>query len=90
MFRYKKSIPIPYDRQGYIYFTSRLYKTMPLKDRQRIEQICRDSAGHYWRAVLEFVTTSANATYIEQKHHLSKATLYRCVGKYYEHFPRKL
>ena len=90
MFRYKRGVPIPYNRQGYIYFQSRLYKELPSKDRAKIDQICKDAAGQYWRAVLEFVTTSANATYIEQKHHLSKATLHRYVQKYYMIFPRKL
>ena len=29
MFRFKKSVPVSYDRQGYIYFTSRLYEELP-------------------------------------------------------------
>lgn len=90
MFRYKKSVPLSYNRQGYVYFQSLLYKELPSRERQKIEQLCKDAAGQYWRAVLEFVTTSANATYIETHHHLSRATLYRYVQKYYMIFPRKL
>ena len=29
MFRYKKSIPVSYERQGYIYFSSLLYRELP-------------------------------------------------------------
>lgn len=90
MFRYKKSIPVPYDRQGYIYFQSRLFRDLSKTDQDRIIRLCKESAGQYWRALLEFVTTSADATYIEQKHHLSRATLYRCVHRYYVRFPTKL
>ena len=28
MFRYKKSVPVSYERQGYIYFASRLYREL--------------------------------------------------------------
>ena len=90
MFRFKKGVPLSYNRQGYVYFQSLLYKELPSKDRQKIDGLCKEVAGQYWRAVLEFVTTSANATYIEQKHHISRATLYRYVQKYYVSFPRKL
>ena len=29
LFRYKRSLPVSYERQGYIYFASRLYEDMP-------------------------------------------------------------
>ena len=36
MFRFKKSVPVEYDRQGYIYFASRLHKELPADEQQRI------------------------------------------------------
>ena len=90
MFRYKRGIDVPYNRQGYIYFQSLLYRELSPREQQKIRKLCQESAGIYWRALLEFVTTEANATYIEQKHHLSRATLYRCVQRYYVNFPRTL
>ena len=36
MFRFKKSVPVEYDLQGYIYFTSRLHRTLPADEQQRI------------------------------------------------------
>lgn len=90
MFRYKSGIPVSYNRQGYIYFQSLLYKELTDQDQIRIRQLCRECAGQYWRALLEFVTTDADATYIESRHHVSRSTLYRCVREYYVRFPRKL
>ena len=89
-FRYKSGIPLSYDRQGYVYFQSKLYRELSQDDQKTIRDLCKMSAGHYWRAVLEFVTTDANATYIENKHHVSHATLYRAVQRYYMIFPPKL
>jgi len=91
MFRYKSGIRVHYNRQGYIYFASRLYSEMPPDAQKKIEKLCYDAAGpQYCCALLEFVSTDADATYIERKHHLSRSTLYRCVRQYYERFPRKL
>ena len=36
MFRYKKSIPVSYERQGYIYFTSLLYWELPKRTQEKI------------------------------------------------------
>lgn len=90
MFRYKRGIKEGYDRQGYIYFTSRQYKAMSKEDREKIRQLCIQSGGEHYRELLEFVTTDATATAIGMKYCISKATLYRAVRKYYESFPDKL
>ncbi len=36
VFRYKKSIPVSYERQGYIYFTSLLYWELPKRTQEKI------------------------------------------------------
>ena len=74
MFRYKKSVPVSYERQGYIYFSSLLYREMPERAQQKILNLCMEcGGGDYYRALFEFVTTDANATYICMKHSLSPA-----------------
>ena len=84
MFRYKKSVPVSYERQGYIYFSSLLYREMPEKAQRKILNLCMEcGGGDYYRALFEFVTTDA-------KHSLSRSTLERIVRKYYEGFPRRL
>lgn len=89
MFRFKKSIPVSYNRQGYIYFRSLLYREMGKKAKEQIERACMES-GEHWKAVLEFVTTDQTATSICMKHHISQSTLERAVRTYYTSFPRKL
>jgi len=90
MFRYKKSVPVSYDRQGYIYFTSRLYKELKPTQQEKIVNLCLEHGGEYYQALFEFVTTDAGATAVCMKHCLSRSTLERVVRAYYENFPRKL
>ena len=90
MFRYKKSIHVPYERQGYIYFVSRAYDELPEWQRGRIRQLCDKAGGEYAAALLEFVTTDTGAVAVCMRHHLSEDTLMRVVKKYYEAFPRRL
>ena len=40
MFRYKRGVKADYNRQGYIYFTSRLYKDLPEEDQRVILNLC--------------------------------------------------
>ncbi len=90
MFRFKKSVPVSYDRQGLIYFTSRLYQELPQQAKDKILNLCMECGGEYYQALFEFVTTGAGATNVCMQHHLSRSTLERAVRKYYEHFPREL
>ena len=64
MFRYKRSIPVSEDKQGYVYYASRLYSQMDRKGREAIHRLCQAAGGEYSEALLEFVTTDATATAI--------------------------
>lgn len=83
VFRFKKAIPVSYDRQGFIYFFSRRYRELGAEERKRIRQICAKAGGEYREAVLEFVTTSAGAAAVCMKHNISVSTLERAVRRYY-------
>ncbi len=89
-FRVKKSIPLSADRQGYVYFRSRMYRELGERRQSVIRALCRDAGGEYASAVLEFVTSDAGATAICMRHHLSRETLDRAVRKYYLNFPKNL
>ena len=39
MFRFKSGVDVTYNRQGYIYFTSRLYKELAEEDQQKILKV---------------------------------------------------
>ncbi len=90
MFRQKKSLKLSYERQGYIYFTSKNYKALPKEKRQRIEELCLKAGGEYHKALLEYVTTDASVTKICLSHHIDDNTLYRVVNRYYMNFPKVL
>lgn len=90
MFRYKKAVPVSYDRQGYIYFASRLFKELPVAQQKKILNLCAECGGEHHQALFEFVTTDVGATAVCMEHHLSRSTLERAVRKYYEKFPKRL
>ena len=90
MFRFKSGVKVDYNRQGYIYFTSRLYKELQPDAQRKILNLCTEHGGEHYQALLECVTTDATATALCRKHYISKNTLYRCVRKYYENFPERL
>lgn len=90
LFRFKSGIKVSYDRQGYVYFISRLYKELPKKEQHIILDLCHKAGGEYYSALFDFVTTDTTAVAVCLKYHLSADTLYRRVRKYYEAFPLPL
>lgn len=87
MFRYKKSVPVSYERQGYVYFKSLCYKILPEREQQQIVNACVRAAGEHYQALFQFVTSEAGAEAVCQRHHISRSTLERAVRRYYEVFP---
>lgn len=91
MFRYKPSIPVPYERQGYIYFRSLTYPNMTDREKQRIQGLCAVSAGPYEKALLDHVTKGESVKYVCQKHYIGYPnTIYKAIKRYYELFPTDL
>lgn len=90
MFRYKKGIGVSYNRQGYIYFASRMYRELPVGKRKKLEALCDQCGGENSRALLDFVTTDAGADVVCDRHYLSRSTLHRMVRRYYREFPETL
>lgn len=90
MYRYKKSVPVDYDTQAYIYYKSLMYRKLPKKDRELIGRLCEAAGGEHAAALLDFVTTKKDATYICREHYISRSTLERVVRKYYVAYARIL
>ena len=90
MFRFKKSIPVEYDQQGYIYFVSKQFDRLPVSQQKRIRRLCEEAGGEYARALFEFVTTDAGAMAVCGRHYLSESTLERIVRKYYIAFSKSV
>lgn len=90
VFRFKRAVPVEYDLQGYIYFTSKLYNALPQREQTRILNLCMVAGGEYYQALFEFVTGSAGATAVCSKYYLSQSTLERVVHQYYVLFAEAL
>lgn len=91
MFRYKPSIPVSYERQGYIYFKSLTYPEMTARQQERIRALCERSAGHLSKALLEYVTTGDSVKAVCHRHFIASPTsIYRALKRYYELFPQDL
>ena len=90
MFRPKTSLPLSYERQGYIYFISKNYKALPPEKRQRIVELCYEAGGEYHKALFAYVTTDDSVTKICLQHHIDDNTLHRAVNRYYMNFPKVL
>ena len=86
MFRHQKSIPLSYERQGYIYFTSRMYAELPERRRRKIRELCTEHGDEYADALLEFMTTDQGETEICMRYNLSQSTLRRAKRRCYEGF----
>ena len=83
MYRYKKSIPLSYERQGVIYFYSLLYRELDADQQGIIRKICRTAGGEHYRALLEYVTEGEDILLVCQRHFISRSTLLRAVKRYY-------
>ena len=51
MFRYKKSVPVSYERQGYIYFASRLYRELTEEQQHKLLNLCLQCGGEHYQAL---------------------------------------
>lgn len=83
MFRFKRSIPLDYNAQGYIYFQSLRYSELSEREKKKIRRFCKLAGGEYQEAVLAFVTGEEGENAICQRYFMSRSTLERMVRKYY-------
>lgn len=89
-FRFKRGIPVDYEQQGYIYFTSRRFRDLPKKQQEKILSLCREAGGEHAEALFEFVTTDSGAVEVCDRFYISESTLERVVRKYYLAFQKTL
>lgn len=89
-FRFKRSVPVPYDEQGYIFFQSRRYKRLEPAEQQQILDLCMEAGGEHYKALFDFVTEGTGAVAVCAKHYISQSTLERIVRRYYLAFSELL
>lgn len=90
MFKFRKHLGIPYQVQGYIHFKSHNYHRLSDHERSEIDELCHLAGGEYEAALRRFLITDVTATKVCIDYFLSKATLYRCVDKYYKMFAERM
>jgi hypothetical protein len=73
-----------------IYFTLQNFRALPQGKQEKLRQLCRDTAGEYDVALWDYLTTEKGYVGVSMDHNLSQATLFRCVKRFYESFPKAL
>lgn len=86
MFRFKRAVPVSYNRQGFIYFYSKRFAELTPEEQKIIKTVCHKAGGEHYNAVLEAVTTDHSETAVCMRHNLSESTLKRAVRRYYALF----
>lgn len=80
MFRQLKSIPVPYKRQGYIFFVCLNYIYLSDEMKKRIFGLCMEITGEYYQALFRFLTTDPDempAWRIASDYYVSVNKLYK-------------
>lgn len=85
MFKKRRGIHIPYNKQGLIYFVCMNYEDMPVDVKAYITNLCQE-VGKEHAEVLFKVLTDSNKSIraLSMEYHISEMSLYRYRKKFYE------
>lgn len=85
MFKKRKGINVPYNKQGLIYFTCVNFKDMPEDVQNRVKMLC-DDIGKEYAEVLFKVVTDGNKSIrsLSMEYHISETQLYYYRKLFYE------
>ena len=85
MFKKRRGIHIPYEKQGLIYFNCVNYKDMPEDVQNKISDLCNEVGKEYADVLFEVVTNSKRSIRsISLEFHVSESLLYRYRKRFYE------
>ena len=86
MFKKRRGIHIPYNKQGLIYFSCMNYKDMPEDVQNKIVNLCNEVGGKEYADVLFAVVTDSTKSIraLSMEYHISEMSLYRYRKKFYE------
>lgn len=85
MFKKRRGIHIPYNKQGLIYFTCVNHKEMPEEIQDKIVDICNNVGGEYAEVLYKVVTDSNRSVRsLAIEYNISERNLYRYRKKFYE------
>ena len=86
MFKKRRGIKLPYEKQGLICFVCINYKDMPEDVQQKIKKLCDDVGGEKHSKVLFKVMTDKNKSIrnLSKEYYISETQLYHYRKVFYE------
>ena len=85
MFKKRRGIHIPYEKQGLIYFTCVNYDDMPEDVQNKVSDLCNEVGKEYADVLFEVVTSSKRSIRsISIENHISESQLYLYRKRFYE------
>lgn len=85
MFKKRRGIHIPYNKQGLIYFTCMNIKDMPEEIQQKILNLCIEVSGEHYQALYEVLTNDSKSVLsVSLEYYISETQLYHYRKKFYE------
>lgn len=85
MFKKRRGIHIPYNKQGLIYFTCMNVREMPENVQQKILNLCIEVGKEDYKALYEVLTNDNKSVLsISLEYFLSEKRLYRLRKEFYE------
>lgn len=86
MFKKRRGIKLPYNKQGLIYFTCVNIADMPEDVQDKIKKLCDDIGGKEYADVLYKVVTDSSRSIrsLSMEYHISETQLYHYRKKFYE------
>ena len=85
MFKKRRGIKLPYNKQGLIYFSCVNHNDMPEDVKQKIVNLCNDVGKEHAEVLFEVVTNSNKSIRaLAMDYHISESQLYYYRRKFYE------
>ena len=85
MFKKRRGIKLPYNKQGLIYFSCVNHNDMPDDVKQKIINLCNDVGKEHAEVLFEVVTNSNKSIRaLAMDYHISESQLYYYRRKFYE------
>ena len=90
MFKKRRGIHIPYNKQGLIYFTCMNYEEMPKRTQDKILKLCKEVGKEHSAVLFAVVTDSTKSIRsLSMDYHISETQLYHYRKKFYEEWEKK-
>ena len=85
MFKKRRGIHLPYNKQGLIYFTCMDIKNQPEYIQKKVQNLCAEVAGEDFRALYEVLTNDNKSIIgISLEYFVSEKRLYNMRKQFYE------